>query len=132
MAGDFFCLGKTVLDRFQKLATQFCWLKWPMLVLSAVFLGLLINIILNPNPEEGDGLLIPYLVGLLWSASGAAFVMVFPSVPTYSMEAKWFARIKIRVIRLWYWFIALIFAASSIATLLLSYRLLSFFLSRGS
>jgi hypothetical protein len=96
-----------------------------LLLLSGFFFVALLYIVITSNTHRGDLFLVPAIIGLLWSLSGYAFILNFRSVPCWSEEARGlFKRLKLRLLRFWYWLLASLFLATTLALLLISIRLI--------
>ncbi len=118
-----------LIDTLRKIAVRIQFLRLPFLLLSLVCLIALVYIVLTSTTHAGDRFLIPSIVGLLWSLSGYAFVLNFRSVPESDRERIGvFKRLTYRLHRFWYWLLALLFFATSLALFFISFRMLRLWL----
>ena len=116
-----------MIDSFRKIADSIKPLK-PLAVAVGLlcFIVVVVTVFTSKTPE-GDRYLIPAVVGLLWSLSSYVFIGYFASVPDkIGPSQSLLRRMKSRVHRGWYWFIALAFTATTLVAAFLSYRLVSF------
>jgi hypothetical protein len=118
-----------LIDTLQRIAVRMQPIRFWLLLLSGFFLVVLIYVALGSSSQSGDHFLVPAIIGLLWSLSGYAFILNFRSVPTWKLEAGgFFRRQKLRLLRFWYWILALFFFSTTLALLVLSIRLLRIWL----
>jgi uncharacterized membrane protein len=114
-----------LIDTLQKFATRMQPIRLPLLLLSGFFLVVLLYLIVTSTTHSGDLFLVPAIIGLLWSLSGYAFILNFRSVPRWSEGARgFFKRLKLRLLRFWYWLLAALFLGTTLALLLISLRLI--------
>lgn len=77
------------------------------------------------DPQTSDPLLLPAIVGILWSLCAALFVNTFETVPPAAgPELRGWTRLRRRLTRLWYGLLAIAFLGLTVAALLLTRRLL--------
>jgi uncharacterized membrane protein len=82
-------------------------------------------LVLVGDPQSGDSLLLGVVVGLLWCLCALLLIDTFENVPPpASAEQRSLARLKRRIVRLWYALLALAFLGLSVAALLVSKRIL--------
>jgi hypothetical protein len=115
-----------MIDRLQAVASRVQPLRFVAIAVGLFCLGVTMFIVFSPPSYEGDRFLIPSLIGLLWSVSAYNFLVIFGSVPEKAAPSdKRFKRFKRAAWRAWYWFIALVFAGTTLAMLVASNSLLS-------
>ena len=115
-----------MLESLQKIAVALRPLYIPALVGVVVFAVLFLMNIFELEPAADTALLIPILVGLLWSLFWYSFIGSFQEIPGKPQAGqRFFTRIKIRCIRAWYWLLALLTLATSVGVIVVSIRLLS-------
>jgi hypothetical protein len=114
-----------LIDTLQKFAVRLQPVRLALLVLSGFSFVALLFILITSTTHSGDRFLVPAILGLLWSLSGYAFILNFRSVPRRDYGTGGFIkRLKLRLLRLWYWVLALLFFGTTLALLLFSIRLL--------
>lgn len=117
-----------MLDRLKQLAVRLQPARAPALLLvSACLAG--VAFILLVTPQAGDQLLIPLLALLLWSLSAFALINTFCAIPSPSVsDTSLLQRVQRRLHRAWYWLLALVFLAATVAVVLLTFRLIPIWL----
>jgi len=119
-----------MIDRFRNIAHSVSWLRTPSILIGVTCLIGFVYIVLTSTSHEGDTLLIPSIVGFIWATTTAALLSTFANVPPIpDPKYSFFRRVWIRVIRGWYWAIGLLFIATSFAALILTYRMISIWVS---
>ena len=119
-----------MIDSFQKLAKRMWWIKHIAVVGGVIFLGLLAAIIFSVDSRLDDQYLIPSILGLLWSWSLYVFISTFQVIPEKADGGgTFFRQVRQRIHRSWYWLIALIFAGTTVAALLLTLKLVSIWMA---
>jgi hypothetical protein len=119
----------SILNTIQRTAVTLQWMKRPLLVLALGFLVVVVYIVLTSRTHAGDHYLVPSIIGLLWSLSAYAFIINFCAIqPPAEKDASFLFRLKRRLHRIWYGFLAFIFVNATLAVLFVSYRLLSIWL----
>jgi hypothetical protein len=114
-----------LIDTLQRFAFRMQPVRFALLVLSGFFFIVLLYIIVTSTTHSGDRFLLPAIIGLLWSLSGYAFILNFRSVPGWDYgTGGFFKRLKLRLLRLWYWVLASLFFGTTLALLLFSIRLI--------
>lgn len=115
-----------MIDKLQRFAQAIQWLRLPSLSLGLISLVLILAIIFISTSHEGDRLLIPSFVSLLWAMSTYAFIVTFRSVPEKASKvSSFFSKLKQNIKRGWYWFISVVFLATSVTVILLTIRMVS-------
>ncbi len=118
-----------MIEHFHKIANHLRSLKFVAVIMAIVFLVVITGIIFigikfTSKYHQVNLFLIPSIVGFFWSASAYAFLTMFQYVPSkVSANDKFFARIKTKLHRFWYWFIGVVFLVTTIALLFLSFKL---------
>jgi hypothetical protein len=114
-----------MLTRLQHLAR---WLRpaRPVLVgMGALCLGLAAYLVIFGDPQRSDAVLLPAIIGVLWCLCAVVFINSFEAVPAPpTAEASGWTRFKHTLVRLWYGLLALAFLVVTVATLLLTNRLI--------
>lgn len=114
-----------MLEALSAISMRLYWTKPIALLLGTVFVGVFVTSILDLGGFDSEALLIPGLLGVIWSATYYLFLNLFLSVPPRpGVEVKFFTRAKIRFQRGMYYVIGLILVALSIMALFLSFKLL--------
>ncbi len=114
-----------MLEALSAISTRLYWTKPIALLLGTVFFGVFVTSIFDLGGFDSDALLIPGLLGVIWSATYYLFLNIFPSVPSRpGVEVKLFTRAKIRFQRGMYYLLGLILVALSVVLLFLSFKLL--------
>ena len=114
-----------MLDRLKQLAVKLQPARTPVLLLALACLAG-IGFLLLVTPQAGDRLLIPLLALLLWSFSAYDLIATFHAIPSPpAADAGLLQRLRRHLHRGWYWLLALVFLAATVAVLLLTFRLIS-------
>ena len=123
-----------MLEKLQRIAQALQLLRWPAILVGWLSLASVVAIVVTSRSHEGDFLLIPSILGLVWAMSTHAFLTTFRSVPEKAHKAQsFFSRLKRGLWRSLYWLMCGVFFGASAAILLMTYRLFSFWLgSYGS
>lgn len=113
-----------MIDDLKQIAQAMRILRLPSIALGLIALVSAIVIIFNSHTHEGDRFLIPCVVLLLWAMSTYVFIITFRSIPAKPDKSfNIIAKLKRCVIRGYYWFISIVFIATTIAALWFSYRM---------
>lgn len=119
-----------MIDKFQRLALAIHVLRLPAVVVGLMCVGSVVVIVLTSRTNEGDRFLIPSVVGAFWAMSAHTFITTFRSVPEKADKSlAFYAKLKLNVIRGLYWLVGLVFLGSTVATLSVTNRLVSIWLS---
>ena len=115
-----------MIDKFQRIAQTIQILKTPSLIVGLICLVSFVVIVLSVSSNEGNRFLIPSFVGLIWAATTFSFIVTFRTIPERAEKSQGFIRrLRRGLSRAWYWFIALVFIGTSLATLIMTGRLIS-------
>jgi hypothetical protein len=98
----------------------------PVFAAAAVILFLLCAVLLlTTGSAAADRILLPAIAALVWSICGYVFVRTFESVPAPPAPGMgaW-ARVRRSTARAWHWMLAAVFAAATVAALMLTNRLI--------
>ncbi|HSH43974.1 MAG TPA: hypothetical protein VK973_17760 [Arenicellales bacterium] len=119
-----------MIDALQRIAVRFRPLRQVAVILGLGCLVALAVVLLSPPAAGGgDRYLVPALIGFIWSLSAYGFIDTFQSVPArLDMPRGMLARMRRAAARGWYWFLAILFAASTLAALLLTFKLGAYWL----
>lgn len=114
-----------MIDTLQRIAVTIRPLRHVAVVLGLVCLaGLVMIIFAAPAAGDSNRFLVPAIVGFIWCLSAWGFIDTFQSVPEKMDRRQGFlARIGRGVSRAWFWFLAILFGASTLAALFLTIRL---------
>lgn len=114
-----------MIDALQRIAVRIRPLRRVALVLGVICLaGLVLIIFAAPASGGSNRFLVPALVGFIWCLSAYGFIDTFQAVPARLDRSRGvFARIKRAALRTWFWFLAVLFGASTLAALFLTFRL---------
>jgi hypothetical protein len=114
-----------VLETLSAISTRLYWSKPIAMLLGFVFVSLFVSSILEVRGFDTEALLIPSLLGSLWSAIYFILLTIFPSVPSIpGKEVNLFTRIKIRFQRGMYYLLGITLVVLTIAIFFLSLKLL--------
>lgn len=121
-----------MIDSFRKIAVRIRPLRHVAVVLGVVCLAAALAIVLvAPASGEHNRYLVPAMVGFVWCLSAWGFIDTFQSVPERGEPGRGlFTRLKRGLQRGWFWLLAVLFAASTLAALFLTFRLGSFWLGK--
>lgn len=114
-----------MIDTLQRIAVRMRPLRHVAVVLGlACLAGLVMIIFAAPASGDSNRFLVPAIVGFIWCLSAYGFIDTFQSVPQkVDPRHGVFSRIKRRVSRAWFWFLAVLFGASTLAALFVTVRL---------
>lgn len=119
-----------MIDRFQRIASAIQILKIPSVAIGLVAFSLVAMTIFTSKSHESDHFLIPGIVCCLWAVNTYLFITIFRTIPAKADDSlRFFARLKRRLNRGWHWFVAIMFVATSLSALVVSYRMISIWLS---
>ena len=119
-----------MLEKLQRIAQAIQFLRLPSIIVGIASLASVIGIVLTSKSHEGDRFLIPSIVMLFWAVNAHTFITTFRAVPGRTPESPGFwARVRSRVFRGWYWAVGVIFLGATAAVVLMTYQLTSFWLS---
>ncbi|MFT6841053.1 MAG: hypothetical protein ACJAWK_001828 [Candidatus Azotimanducaceae bacterium] len=114
-----------VLETLSAISTRLYWSKPIAMLLGFVFVSLFVLSILDVRGFDTKNLLIPSLLGALWSAIYFILLTIFPSVPASpGKEVSLFTRIKVRFQRGMYYLLGITLIVLTIGIFFLSFKLL--------
>ena len=118
-----------MIDRLQRIAQSIQILRLPSIAIGLISLVSMVVIIFTSKSHEGDRLLIPSVVGVLWAMTTYAYLVTFRSVPEKASKT-WsiFSRLKRNISRGWYWFISIVFLGTTVAAIFITIRMVSIWL----
>jgi hypothetical protein len=121
-----------MIDTFQKIATRIRPLRYAAVALGLACLAALAFMVLVAPPSgEQNRYLMPAMVGFVWALSAYGFIDTFQAVPGKADRSRGFlARAGLFLYRGWFWFLAILFSASTLAALLLTFKLGAFWLGK--
>ena len=102
-----------MIDRLQRIARRVRLLRRPAIALAIASAVAMVAIPLFSHSKGWDQWFIPSFVALLWGLSTASFITTFHTVPAADGSLRFFARLKRRFARAWYWFIGMAFLVTS-------------------
>lgn len=118
-----------MIDKLQQIAQNIRLLSLPAVALGIACVVVVLAVLLLSQSKEWDHWFIPAFVGLLWSVSTYSFIATFREVPAQAETSLgFFARLKRRFARGWYWFIGVAFLGTSLAVLFFTVRMVSIWL----
>ena len=119
-----------MLERFHRIAQRCMPAKPVIVVLGVTSLVTSLVIIFSPQSDRADFFLIPSIVALMWALSAYVFLTGFADVPRRATrEDKFLLRLKLRIGRVSYWGVAVVFLALSVVAVVVSFRMLSIWLA---
>lgn len=118
-----------MIDKLQGIAKAIQILRLPSIAVGLISLASMVAIIFISKSHESDRFLIPSIVVLLWAISTYTFIVTFHSVPKkVNKSMKFFSKLKRNINRSWYWFIGVVFVGTTIAVMVLTFRMVSIWL----
>jgi hypothetical protein len=115
-----------MLKKLSALSVKLYGLKPFIALLGFACIGLFISSILNLGDFNSDKLMIPSLLGGLWSALYFILLSSFLTIPPKpGSDVKFFAKIKIRLLRGIYYLLGAIFIVLTLVVLVVSFKLLA-------
>lgn len=118
-----------MIDKLQRIAQAIQILRPVSGVLGLICLAVIVVSVFISESHEGDRLILPSFVGLLWAMSTYFFLVAFRSVPEKPDKTMRFSsKLKHNIVRAWYWFIGVIFLGTTVAVILVTFRMVSIWL----
>ena len=119
-----------MLDKLQRIAQAIEILRLPSVIVGLISFTSVVVIILTSKSHQEDRFLIPSIVILFWVVNTHTFITTFRSVPEKTLQTLGFwDKLRSRIFRGWYWFTAVIFFVATVAVTIVTFRLMSFWLS---
>jgi hypothetical protein len=113
-----------MIEKLQVLSKRIYWLKPLVLLAGAGFLGLFIYTLFGGNDISKDVYLMPSILGVIWALLFSSFTTIFPHAPSKpDKNEKFFRKIIIWLKRGFYYALALLFIALTIAVIFLSFKM---------
>ena len=113
-----------MIDMLKKIADAVQFLRLPSVVLGLICLIAITTILISSESHEEEFFAIPSAVGLLWSITTYSFLVYFHAVPEKADQSfKFLKRLKRRIVRAGYWFMGVVFVATTIGAIFVSYRM---------
>ena len=101
----------------------------PSMLVGSICLVSMAIIVMGARSEEFERFLTPSLVGFVWAATTYSFIATFCTIPEKADNSqRLIGKLKRRISRGWYWFIAVVFLGTTVAALILTGRLMSIWL----
>ena len=118
-----------MINKFQRIAQSMQILRLPAILVGSICLVSIAIILVGARSEEFERFLTPSLIGFVWAATAYSFIVTFRTVPEKADKSqKLIGRLKRRISRGWYWFIAVVLLGTTVAALILTGRLMSLWL----
>lgn len=118
-----------MIDMLKKMADAAQFLRLPSVVLGLICLIVITTILIGSETHEEEFFAIPSAVGLLWSITAYGFLVYFRAVPEKADQSwKFVKRLKRRIVRAGYWFMGVVFVATTIGAIFVSYRMIAIWL----
>ncbi|MCW8885293.1 MAG: hypothetical protein OQK12_08545 [Motiliproteus sp.] len=112
-----------MIDRLQRLADRLQPVRRVLVIIGFVAAAIA-GYLLTAESVQQDNYLLASLIALVWSLSAYAFVVNFQGVPSRPTRSEsLFARLKARLQRSWYWFLAICLLVTSLGLIWISLRL---------
>ena len=114
-----------MLEVLSSISKKLVWTKPITLMITLIFMIMLLSSIFNVGYFKDDTYLIPSLVGALWAGLLFNLVHVFPYLPQKpNKDIALLSRLKLRLIRFIFSFLALGFLVLTVVVVMLSFKLL--------
>lgn|GEM_PF-1324047 len=114
-----------LLERFSSLSRALLPFRCLSYLTAAVLaLVIVLSFLFTPSVESNHYTL-PGLLGTIWCLLLAIMITAFQSVPCVDKDKSFFQRIKVRLTRLGYWVLALVFLILTLALVILTFRLMT-------
>jgi len=119
-----------MIDGLSKIAVKIKWAKPFINAILFICVCIFIFIIFGSTSFAADDTyLIPSLTALIWSLLACSFLYTFPYVPDKTTKNDSFIKcLKIRLLRSYYYLLAIIAALSCFAVFILSFRMITIWL----
>ena len=119
-----------MIDGLSLIAVKIKWAKPLINTILLISLCIFVFIIFGSTSFAADDTyLIPSLMALIWSLLACSFLYTFPYVPCKSTKNDSFInRFKIKLLRGYYYLLAVISGLASFTVLLLSFRMITIWL----
>jgi hypothetical protein len=114
-----------MIDFFHNVAKRLRPLRSVAVVMAILCFLIVMGIILTSKSQREDFLLIPGVVGFLWSLSAYAFLSGFQNEPVKKdRDAGVFSRVKTRLSRFFYSLMGVVFILATMTLFFLSLRMI--------
>ena len=118
-----------MIDMLKKIADAVQFLRLPSVVLGLICLIAITTILIGSKSQEEEFFAIPSAVGLLWSITTYSFLVYFYAVPEKADQSwKFVKRLKRRIVRAGFWIMGVVFVATTIGAIFVSYRMIAIWL----
>ena len=115
-----------MIDMLKKIADAVQFLRLPSVVLGLICFIVITTILIGSESHEEEFLAIPSAVGLLWAIFTYSFLVYFRAVPEKAHRSwKFVKRLKRRMVRAGYWIMGVVFVATTIGAIFVSYRMIA-------
>lgn len=115
-----------MIDTLGKISQALQFLRLPVVIVGLVCLTTITVITFTSKSLEEDYYLIPSIVGVLWATTTYIFLAGFHTVPPKADPSwKLIPRIKRKLARAWYVFLAITFLGTSILAVSVTFRMVS-------
>ena len=113
-----------MLKTLSAISLKLYWLKPFVALFGLICVGVFVLSLLNFGYFKSEILLIPSLLGGLWSALYFILLIAFTSLPPKpGSEVKFFAKIKMRLLRGIYYLLGTTFIVLTLAVIVISFKL---------
>lgn len=118
-----------MIDKLQRIAQAIQILRLPSIAVGLLCLASIVLLVFASAPHDGDRLLIPSSVGVLWAMGTYFFIETFRSVPEKAdTTLKFFSKLKRKLNRARYWLISVAFLGTTLAAIYVTSRMVSIWL----
>jgi len=118
-----------MIDKLKNIAQAMKIFRVPSIAVGLIGLVSAVVIIFSSGSHEDDLFLIPSIVIVLWAMSTYIFITTFCSIPEKPNKSlKIVTKLKQNIYRGCYWLIGVVFLGTTLATIALSFRLVSIWL----
>ena len=115
-----------MIETLESISKKLRWTKPLVLIIGLICFILFFAAIFELKGLNSDIYLIPSVLGVAWAALFFFLLSTFPYVPAKpNKDEKYFAKLKIRVKRVLYHLLSVIFIVLTIAVIIVSFKLLS-------
>ena len=86
-------------------------------------------ILVSARSDAFERFLTPSFVGFVWAATTYSFITTFCTIPEKAEKSqRLIGKIKHKISRAWYWFLAVVFLGTTVAALVFTGRIISIWL----
>lgn len=119
-----------MIDHLSAFSIKFAWLKPLFFLTTVAAIIVFAYVVLIENSAGKEVYIIPCIVGVLLSLVCLLLLSTFPHVPPKpDMQLSFYKRLKIRLVRGYYYIVSFIFVVLSALAVLLTFKLLNVWLA---